>query len=348
MDLFVYSHKKDCDGIFSAAIMRRYMEKKGLTGRINFIDYGPVNEIRAIFEEMKKIPPKSTVVIVDFGNNEEMEAMQLDVFGTLKRNGSDIFWLDHHMWRNEFKTKLAGMVDLTVTATGDEFCGAELAYRKFMPDDEISSALAKLGRDSDIDMWKRKPPTPKYSLTVPVGNLITYYNYIAGDDYAKRRDMLLKIVEKVSSASLENLLEEDLTKPIFDEELQKDYTKYLAVSSEKLNECLKSTEIFKVNGYAAAVGRVEPLISSTEAGNSIIRRYGVDVAVVLSGKTGLSVRRNNDRSEIDCSEIAKMFNGGGHVFAAGGRLDFEINTDADVKRAKETVKSRVSDYLSKR
>ncbi len=341
MNVRVYTHRIDCDGICSAAILKRYIEKEHLEGKIDFINYDPIGELAQIFEEIGDLDGDSNVIIADFGYNNYVESLAEAAFKKLKSKGGNIVWLDHHKWEESGKQKLSNLAKIRLSRS-NEFCGAELSYLEYMKDDKTSEALAKLGRDADLDMWKTNPPSATYALTLPVGNLITYYNYLGGKDRGKRRRLLLGLVDKLSSASLQQILNKDFKQPLWDKDLENDWKKYRELEVSKLEECLSTAETFKSGSYSCSIGFADEIISSTLAGISLLNKDKTQIAFVFYQDGRLSVRRDDSKPEIKCNDIAKLFNGGGHEYAAGGNLGMEIQTPEDISKAKELIKSRFS------
>jgi oligoribonuclease NrnB/cAMP/cGMP phosphodiesterase (DHH superfamily) len=342
MKINVYTHRIDCDGICSAAILKRYLEKENLEGRIDFINYDPVGELTQTFSGIGELDGDSTVIIADFGYNSLVETLAEAAFKKLKSKGGKIVWLDHHKWEDSGKQKLSDFAKIRLSRS-DEFCGAELSYLEYMKDENISEALAKLGRDADLEMWKTNPPSATYALTLPVENLITYYNYLGGKDMEKRRQLLLGLVDKLSKASLQQILNKDFKQPLWDKELKRDWEKYRELEVSKLEECLLNSETFKVGTYNCAVGLADDIISSTLACRSLLNKYNTQIAFVFYQDGRLSVRRDDSRKDIKCNEIAKLFNGGGHEYAAGGNAGIEIKNTEDIAKVKELIRSRFSD-----
>ncbi len=342
MKVSIYTHRVDCDGICSAAILKRYIEKEHIEGRIDFINYDPRSELAEIFKEIGDLDGESTAIIADFGYNGQVEALAEQAFQKLKSKGGNIVWLDHHKWDDGGRQNLSRFAKIRLSKS-DEFCGAELSFLEYMKDDKISEALAKLGRDADLDMWKTNPPSAKYALTLPIGNIITYYNYLGWKDREERRKLLSGLVNKLSKASLQQILTQDFKRPIWDNELESDWEKYRELEVSKLGECLQSSETFKSGNYNCSVGFADDIISSTLACRSMLTKDNTQIAFVFYQDGRLSVRRADSRPNIKCNEIARLFDGGGHEYAAGGNMGIEIQKPEDVLKAKDLIKRRFSE-----
>lgn len=346
MAWYIFTHKKDLDGITSAAIMQRYLDKNKIEGHIDFIDYSPLEELTVMFAHMANIPRDSTLVLVDFGENKTMEDIALRTFEELHKKNVSIHWLDHHNWDPKFKKELSKYAEITVSGS-KEHCGAELAYAKFMPDDSVSEGLARLGRDADLDMWEKQPPSPNFGLTECLGNVITYYNYIARGDLKRRRELLLYIVKKLAAASLEKILTKDFKNPFLDDKSKEDYFTYKKLEASELRKCIDSAEKTNLGEYTLVISFAEPIITTTVSGRNLISHYNADIAIVLQESGSFGIRRNKDKTQLDCAEIARLFNGGGHVFAAGGEIGFKINNKEELEKAKGLIKARLTSFFSK-
>lgn len=341
MSIFVYTHRVDCDGMCSAAILKRYISKKKSEGKIGFIDYGEAAE--KAFSEIESLGKDSDVIIADFGCDKDLLKTAEKAITSLNTNGGSLTWLDHHKWDESAVKKISPMAKVRLSKS-DEFCGAELSYLEYMKDDSLSQSLAKVGRDSDIDMWKTSPPSPKYAITQPLADLITYYNYLGRDDENKRNDLLLSIVDKLADAPSDVILSKDTAHPFWDALMEEGYREYKTLESSKLEDCLKKANTFNAGGHSYVMSFADRLLSSTTAGNALLREYDTDVAIVLRDTGVLSFRRNNGTKDVKCDGLAKLFGGGGHEFAAGGRLEYGITDEASKNRAEKEIESRIRSY----
>lgn len=338
----VYAHGRDPDGICAAADLKRHL---GNEGEIDFIDYNPVSELMDTFREMEGLPKNSTIIIADFNVDPSNWKRVKPIIKNLKeKQACKIEWLDHHKWDKGIVDGISKYVDLTLSKS-EEACGAELVYRKYMKDDRVSEALAKVGRDSDIDAWSHKPPKPKYALTFPLADLIIYRNYRAGNDRKVRRKLLNGLVDKLAGASVENLLNADFKRPFWDAGMEKEWKDYKKLQGEKVEECSRTAEVINAGKYKCVLGRPDDLLSASVACNYLLEKFGdPDFSIVVYQGGKMSIRRRNP--EIKCGEIAKSFGGGGHDYAAGGRIGFSMERAEDYQRAKTLITERVAKMYS--
>lgn len=343
MATFIYTHKADCDGVCSAAILERYVDLENVDSRVDFIDYGALAQ--KAFSRIEGLAYGSEVIIADFGCDISLLPAAERAISSLNKRGGKLVWLDHHKWDEESVRRLSPLAKVRLSKS-DELCGAELSYLEYMGDDELSRRLAAIGRDSDIDMWKTNPPSPSYALTKPLADLITYYNYLANDDDDKRRGLLLSLVRKLSDAPLDRIVGKDFDNPFWDNEMQKDFSEYKKLETSKLEECLGSAETFKAGDYTFVIGISDRVLSTTTVGNALLNRYNADASFVVRETGLISIRRSTGRYSIKCDELAKLFSGGGHEYAAGGKLGYELKDLEAVKLAKSEIIKNVSAHYS--
>ncbi len=340
---FVYAHKRDPDGICSAAILKRHL---GRDGEINFIDYDPVSELMDIFKEMEDLPKNSRIIVADFNvDPSNWEHVKPIIKNLKEKQACKIEWLDHHKWDKNIVDEIGKYVDLTLSKS-EESCGAELVYKKYMKGDNVSEALAKVGRDHDIDAWTHKPPKPAYALSFPLADLIIYHNYMAGSDRRLRKGLLNKLVDKLAEASEENLLNTDFKRPfLWDAEMEREWKDYKKLEGEKFEECSRTAEVMNAGKYRYVLGRPDDLLSTSMSSSHLLEKFAdADFSIVVYGDGKMSMRRRNE--EIKCNEIAALFGGAGHEYAAGGRMGFPVKSKEDYQRAKSEITGRVAKALA--
>ncbi len=340
---FVYSHRRDPDGICSAAILKRHLGNEGV---IDFIDFDPVSELMDTFKEMEGLQKNSTIIIADFSVDPGVWNRVEPILKNLKeKNGCKIEWSDHHKWDEGLLKEMGRYAEMNV-AKSTESCGAELVYKKYMKGDKVSEALAKVGRDHDIDAWLHKPPKPAYALTFPLADLIIYRNYMAGGDRAGRRKLLNELVDKLAEASEEKLLNTDFGKsPFWDPEMEKEWKGYKKWEAEKFEECSRTADVMTAGKYKYVLGRPDDLLSTSMSSSRLLEKFtDADFSIVVYGDGKMSMRRRN--GEIKCNEIAALFGGAGHEYAAGGRMEFPVKKEEDYQKAKSVIAGRVANLYS--
>jgi oligoribonuclease NrnB/cAMP/cGMP phosphodiesterase (DHH superfamily) len=102
--------------------------------------------------------------------------------------------------------------------------------------------------------------------------------------------------------------------------MQREYKRY-----SKLRDNAKTVTLNKIkdieigNGLKASIVPTPPYLQISLFSQEVFEKTGSDVAFFLNKDGKISIRRNNEN--IDCGAIAKqLLDGGGHKFAAGGKL----------------------------
>ncbi len=277
--LICIAHRKDVDGIACHAILKRYAEKKQEEIEHHFASYDDLGEILKKTSSVKDC----TIVVADLGYNENIP---FDIVRELAERNKFI-WVDHHIWDK-----------ITPEKFGIEFvhslekCAAELAWRYFLPQDEISAKLAELAHAHDF----RKENELAWKL----------YDVISSG-FDK-----MEIVRRLASGDFWN------------EEFEAVYEKYQKTKQKGYKFLDEHTIIKKINSHRVAVGLAPKYLSSTLACLHIQKR-DVDFVIVVYPDGKMSFRRNNP--EINLVRIAELFKGGGREYAAGGRLEEEVSEE---------------------
>jgi oligoribonuclease NrnB/cAMP/cGMP phosphodiesterase (DHH superfamily) len=335
---YIYTHRRDPDGICSGAIMKRYCEKNNFENMLDFASYGPPFE--ETLDDMKSIPPNSKIVFADFSIDEEQVEKTYSVFSELLKNECEIYWYDHHNW-NRKAEKVSKM--LTKFVLDKSLCGAELVQKEYMPKDRVSLALAKIARDHDIDVWKYNVPRPSYALTFPLSDIITYYNYLGREDRSFRRKLLNELVNFLANSKPKQLLRSSSKKPHLNHKLENDLEFYTKEKALKLKECLNTSILYNIKNYKVVLGRADEMLPSSDTGRYLLSNTDADLSVVVYPKGTLSFRRNNPT--ILCDEIARVFGGGGHEAAAGAHLNYELKSEEDFEKARSEIIKKLRNYL---
>jgi len=310
VEKIAYVHSIDPDGICSGAILLR----RGF--EIKFFDYSPMDYAQLL----RDLPPKSFVVIADIGLDEKYRNSIIEKVKKARKEGSEIFWLDHHEWEYEELEKFCKI------EVSKEYCGAELVF-KYFGEDELDLALARIARDHDIEAWKHDPPQPQYAVSFPLASVIFYLNMPQREERE-----LKKVIGELSEAEPEDLSNKNFEDPFYWSE----FLKRLYKSSKKAEEkekarILKTAEVLEVSDYR--VGIACPIyLSSSVAGELVLREFLADLAILVYPNGKLSFRSR----KLDCSKIAELFGGGGHKYAAGAFTDLK----------KEEIVHKLSEFLA--
>lgn len=306
MNTIIISHESDVDGLFSASIaLMRFPQ-----GKIIFTSYGKENFAKLseiLYNEVIATQGQGQVIISDLGLNDNMIDLFKQVFSFLKSNSWSIIWVDHHPWSGE-AIKIAteeGAVQVVLDKT-EKHCATELMYERFLKGNSIAEELSKIAHTTDFFTKDQEIP--------PISELVIFYKTFA-DFYSR----ITKLAIKVSKGIL------------WDTEMQRDYSRY-----SKLRDSAKTVTLNKIkdidigNGIKASIVPTSPYLQLSLFSQEVFEKTGSDVAFFLNNDGKISIRRNNEN--IDCGAIAKqLLDGGGHKFAAGGKLKSDHNNMDEIK-----------------
>lgn len=306
------THEHDLDGLGSQAIIRRYFNLNSETMTYYFADY--TNFVEKINNALSTEPFPSQLIISDIGFNESFKDI-LSVFKDAEKRGCQISWFDHHIVGESIKEELRSLIHLYINDT--EKCAAEIVNEYYMKNDPIASKIAEFARDTDFG-------TNKYSLASELQSIISY-NRGDQNDQNKR-----EIVRLLSQGDFHN--------PWFTEQLKSLKKWFEDESTFSLNHAM----VFPVELFG------EIIVSWAKIGGGRIARVLKQKYSDAKAFIGVDTR-NKDiiiHSEfINCRELAREFEGGGHIVRAGFKYPhiFEkpnVLTQSFI----EDIKKRVSKF----
>jgi oligoribonuclease NrnB/cAMP/cGMP phosphodiesterase (DHH superfamily) len=125
--------------------------------------------------------------------------------------------------------------------------------------------------------------------------------------------------------------------------MQKDYHRYSKLrdrAKETTFEKIKTVEI--ENGVRISIVPTSPYLQISLFSEEVFEKTQADVAFYYNQEGKISIRRNNEA--IQCDKIAKqLLEGGGHKFAAGGKLKSNPGElDSVTNEIKDAVKNAIS------
>lgn len=331
MSVIIISHRKDLDGLSSAALMVRYFTKhRPLPYYLTLRDYpdGP-----DIIEQKLMHIKDSEIYIADLATDQKFIDEVFSRLKKLKEKNNKIVWMDHHPARPDIARTLRSLIDKLVlkksTMTGSEIVYSTL-YKANKIDDKHAELLSRLGHDSDL--MEMKIPITRKLVT-----LIDYYNYLDSGStlYPNLVQLVLSLAMPKKEADINYILTED------NEQQIKRYQKLLDEGKKKV---FSNIEVIPVGKYRFAIFRYPTIFSGTRISAEVLSAFDVDASVGYSDDGSGSVRRNNDA--ISCRQIAKLLGGGGHEFAAGFSLGFEITGKDEDRRAREIIKEAIKRVYS--
>jgi hypothetical protein len=314
------THRRDPDGIVSAAILKRYADEMGLGFEVLFADY------HTMASDLKKLEGRvdEFIIVSDMRLDAKYLKDAVPILGKLRKNYNIIEWYDHHNWDEKSKEIVDSLVHkLVINPSLDpetRQCGAQLVQAAFMPDDKTSRKLAEIASDNDF-------PPQKDERGLFLGRLIQYYVY------QDREDKLENLVQKLAKGRLKT------PRMLWDDR------KYRKKKNEAIKTLHKNAEIHEIAGIPFYISHADPIISSSEACYGLIDKAkaednGLVVALVvfhsdemqkMNGK--VSIRRPvaedykiygvPEEEWVSCVTIANIFDGGGRVDTAGGSIEID-------------------------
>jgi oligoribonuclease NrnB/cAMP/cGMP phosphodiesterase (DHH superfamily) len=219
-----------------------------------------------------------------------------EIFLFLKSNLWSVIWIDHHPWSQKAieSAKEDGSVLLVLDKT-ENMCATELMYEKFLKGNSIAEGLSKIAHTTDFFTKDQEIP--------PIPELVTFYKTFP-DFYSR----ISKLTNSISKGILWNT------------EMQEDYNQFSKLRDHAKVIAFEKIILFSTeNGIKGSILYTSPYLQISLFSEEVFNRTGSDVAFFFNKEGKISIRRNNE--SIHCDKIAKQFpEGGGHKFAAGGRL----------------------------
>jgi oligoribonuclease NrnB/cAMP/cGMP phosphodiesterase (DHH superfamily) len=207
------------------------------------------------------------------------------------------YWNSHHPHdaaAEEFLRRFAHTVDLSgplhyAPVPKEKTCAAELSHNRFLPTDAVAKELAQLAHD--IEFWERNDQR-----AVQLADLIA-----SGFDAKELVDSLSRGV-------------------FWSERFEQLRQGYLTKKQNALQDIMKHLMVKNILNYRFGFTLAPTLLSTADAGQHILDNHaGVDISVVLYRNGRISFRKRNT-CPVNLAELAKLFGGGGHSYAAGARL----------------------------
>lgn len=221
----------------------------------------------------------------------------------LKKANKLVYWNSHHPYSEEsrktlekyfFNVELSGMLKQSL-AFEQRKCSAELVFEKFMKNDKISERLAAIAHD--MEFWIRKEPNSE------------------------------KLADLIASGFDRRELIETLSRGVtWSEKFEELRTAYLEKKERAINVLIERAKVKDYVRCRIAISKSPSSLSTADAGHALLEKIDVDVAVVVYKDGKISLRRR-EGCEVDLSDMAKkLFNGGGHPYAAGGNINEKFSS----------------------
>jgi len=325
------SHRKDLDGLSSAALSLRYVAKHRRQPYVmslkDYTDEEPV--VESMFLDLQN----SKFIITDLSTNVPHIDALMEKFRTLKSWNNEISWFDHHPTTDQIRSALSTVVDF-LDLRSSSTVASEITYQDLYVKNGIDDAhallLSRLGRDSDLLELN-------YGVTAKLMDMIDYSNYLDRNSIISPR--LLQIVLQLAFPRIE-ADEDGIVEPYQNGFIEE----YERLKTDELKKILAGSEVFQAGRYTVVLYRFPKLFSGTQASMVVLEHLKADVSIGLNDSGEGSVRRTVD--DVSCRKIAELFGGGGHDFAAGFPSEGGKLSGADWERYKEKVKKAVIKLLS--
>jgi oligoribonuclease NrnB/cAMP/cGMP phosphodiesterase (DHH superfamily) len=313
----IISHESDVDGIFSASIaLMRYPQ-----GKTFFTSYGKDNFLKIseiLYNEVISSQGHGQVIISDLGLNDDLIDLFEEIFTFLKSNLWSIIWIDHHPWSNKAIESAIdkGSVQLILDKS-ENLCASEIIYEKFLKGNAIAEELSKIAHTTDFFIKDQDIP--------PLPELIIFYKTFT-DFYSR----IAKLTNKIAKGIL------------WDTEMQKEYNQYTKLREQAKVDTFTKIILFETDNHLkVSLIPTSPYLQISIFSEEVFKKTNSDIAFFINKEGKVSIRRNNDA--IHCNYIAKqLLEGGGHRFAAGGRLK---SNPEDIDKVVEELKNAIYNAL---
>ncbi len=290
--MYVVYCSQQLDGLAAAAIVFRAARLRShdvkLGGILNF------ENADEQFSAMQNLSG-DLIFILDF-LPDSLSAIEPKLSAITVRNRI-AYWNSHHPHSEADGLALSRHVH-TVDLSGplhyapvpkEKVCAAELAQKKFLPTDNAAKELAEIAHD--IEFWER---TDKRAV---------------------------QLADLIASGIEPRELIESLSKGVlWSDKFEQLRQEYLGKKQHAMQDIIAHLAVKNITGFNFGFSLAPTILPSSDAGQHILDTHtAVDVSVVLYRNGRISFRKR-DTCNLNLAEIAKLFGGGGHNYAAGARL----------------------------
>jgi uncharacterized protein len=191
-------------------------------------------------------------------------------------------------------------------------CASELMLEYIRIDSKVAKQLSILAHAMDFMTGG--------VYAVPLSELIQYYRNIPHSE-KNLRDLARKASNGV----------------LWDTEMQSAYGRYLTIYEKERQSAWKSLVMRKIAGLDVAFLCISNYIQNSLFSKEVFSKTGADLCLLYGTNGRVSIRRSNDKTS--CRIIASfLVEGGGHDYAAGGKLKrITLDTDTCVRELEKVV-----------
>ncbi len=308
------SHDKDVDGLASAAIVWRYADSKNLKHEVMLTDYGGFNQVFSKVALFRN----ALIIVTDLGMDEtELEVISSSLVKAVSQ-GCRVVWLDHHQWSERSIKAITSLQNKPVLKINHDYCAAEISYKVLMPRDKLSEELARIAHDTDFN-------EREIQVASALTDALSVIRFSALD---KREDLTLAILPILKSLAKEGIdgIWNRGAQDFKDALTSKQVAHYRKERQKKMKKAIAGHNDMEIHGKLVRIVELPSGVTTTDLGTYMaeaenLKDDGVELAVAdllitVSPGGMLGFRRGSET--VLCNAAAKMFNGGGHPFAAGG------------------------------
>jgi oligoribonuclease NrnB/cAMP/cGMP phosphodiesterase (DHH superfamily) len=276
--------------------------------------------LRAIGQDVKVFVPQDpnedfpeivafTVIIVDIAITEK-------TYNSLQNiKAEKILWIDHHKPFQELSA-LHFPENVQVVLDPASPSAVLLVQKFFGLNDKISQEITDLGTKADT--WKIDSEVQDWM------DLDSAFSF-----YQKDKTPLIQRLaegEFEITGDIKEILE-----------------KYRNAKAKAKQELIQNTVVREVKGHLVAIGLAPEILSGSESADLLLKETGAEIQIVLKSQGWMSFRRAKT-SQVNLLQLAKLFNGGGHEYAAGGELGKPVSQENFAEIAEE-IFEKVSEVL---
>ncbi len=293
-NVYVITHRRDFDGISSAAqLVRRYSKS---VKKIHFANYDDMAFRSAMGALMHDKPKNSTIVITDLSAQDSRIEAITGMLKRLRRAGNNVVWLDHHPWSWNAMESISKYADFVVAGENKDHCASELVFMEICNGDKTCRRLSQLAHITDFNLVPRS--VPEDSMLRRISSVITYLDTESTSAYTK----MLQVTKEVADGKLNG------------RQIKRVYGEYK--NSERANMgtlretmCALASKKFKI-GMAFADN-----LQTNFASSEISKLTGSKIQIFVTTKDGSAHLRSF--YGVDCSLLSKALGGNGHPQASG-------------------------------
>ena len=212
----------------------------------------------------------------------------------LIENNKKFIWIDHHAKKIWDTYKLLGSDIEGIRDTGNNNSACVLTWKYLYPKKPVPTILKYI---EDVDLWKWKmKQTDEITTSLDL-------------DCKKDREMLKKFLDEKVWNSVINIIIEN-------------GKKYVNMRTQQIKEIMENVIVVNWIGYRTAV--INTPIHKSHTGDAILRK-NIEIDIVLIWSFGKNTVNCSLRSrDINVSEIADKYGGGGHRLASGFRCNLKL------------------------